>query len=369
MIVGVPQEIKNNENRVGVTPAGVRELSRAGHTVLVAAGAGIGSGFSDDAYRAKDAEIVGGAEEVWGRADIVVKVKEPLEQEYSLMREGQILITYLHLAADKDLTLALMESGVIGIGYETVEENGNLPLLAPMSEVAGRMAPLVGADSLAYPNGGLGRLISGVPGVAPANVMILGGGIVGLNAAKVAAGMGGRVTVLDVSPGRLKYLDDVLPANCTVVHSDADSIDNYLQTADLVIGCVLVCGRRAPKLITRSMLHRMKPRGVIVDVAVDQGGCVETTRPTTHENPTYYEEGVLHYCVANMPGAFPQTSTVALTNVTLPYVLQVANKGVREAVSQNRSLAEGVNVWGGNLTCEPVAESLDLTFRSLEKVL
>jgi alanine dehydrogenase len=289
---------------------------------------------------------------------MVVKVKEPLPSEYQYFRDDLVLFTYLHLAPVPDLTNALLESGIMGIAYETVQPaDRSLPLLVPMSEVAGRMSVLVGAHYLAYPNGGLGLLASGVPGVAPAEVLIIGGGVVGINAAKMAAGLGVRVVILDVSAERMKYLDDVLPANCTTVHSDRSSVEHYLAMADLVIGAVLVAGTVAPKLVTREMLHLMKTRSVVVDVAVDQGGCFETTHATTHQDPVYYEEGVLHYAVANMPGAYPRTSTLALTNVTLPYVLDLANKGVTQAVKDDPALALGVNVWQGQLTCKGVGVS------------
>ncbi len=360
MIVGCAKEIKNNENRVGLTPAGAWALTQAGHRVLMERSAGLGSGFSDEDYLKNGAELVEGAAEVWSRAEMVVKVKEPLPSEYQYFREDLTLFTYLHLAPVPDLTNALLESGIMGIAYETVQlADRSLPLLVPMSEVAGRMSVLVGAHYLAYPNGGLGLLASGVPGVAPAEVLIIGGGIVGINAAKMAAGLGARVVILDVSAERMKYLDDVLPANCKTVHSDRSSLEHYLKSADLVIGGVLVAGTVAPKLVTREMLHLMKPRSVVVDVAVDQGGCFETTRATTHQDPVYYEEGVLHYAVANMPGAYPRTSTLALTNVTLPYVLDLANKGVAQAMKDDPALALGANVWHGELTCQGVGISQD----------
>lgn len=358
MIVGCPKEIKNNENRVGITPGGVWALARAGHQVLIEQSAGMGSGFTDDDYQEKGAELVADAADVWSRADMVVKVKEPLPSEYPYFRKDLILFTYLHLAPVPDLTDALLESGIIAVAYETVQlPDGSLPLLVPMSEVAGRMSVLVGVHYLAYPNGGLGLLASGVPGVAPAEVLVIGGGVVGTNAAKMAAGLGTRVHILDVSAERMKYLDDVLPANCKTVHSDRSSLERYLASADLVIGAVLVAGTVAPKLVTREMLHLMKPRAVAVDVAVDQGGCFETTRATTHQDPVYYEEGILHYAVANMPGAYPRTSTLALTNVTLPYVLDLANKGITRAVQEDAALALGVNAWEGALTCDGVALS------------
>lgn len=360
MIVGCAKEIKNNENRVGLTPAGAWALTQAGHKVLIERSAGLGSGFADEDYAGKGAELVEGAAEVWARAEMVVKVKEPLPSEYQYFRDDLVLFTYLHLAPVPDLTNALLESRIMGIAYETVQlADRSLPLLVPMSEVAGRMSVLVGAHYLAYPNGGLGLLASGVPGVAPAEVLIIGGGIVGINAAKMAAGLGARVVILDVSAERMKYLDDVLPANCMTVHSDRSSLEHYLTSADLVIGAVLVTGTVAPKLVARETLRLMKPRSVVVDVAVDQGGCFETTRATTHQDPVYYEEGVLHYAVANMPGAYPRTSTLALTNVTLPYVLDLANKGVIQAIKDDPALALGVNVWRGRLTCKGVGVSQD----------
>jgi alanine dehydrogenase len=369
MIVGCPKEIKNNENRVGLTPAGVWALTRSGHTVLVETKAGAGSGFSDEEYRAKGAQIVDTAAEVWERSDLVVKVKEPLPSEYGFFREDLVLFTYLHLAPVPDLTKAMLESGIIGVAYETVQlPSGELPLLVPMSEVAGRMAVTVGAHYLAYPNGGLGRLIGGVPGVAPAEVLIIGGGVVGINAAKMAAGLGARVTILDINADRMKYLDDVLPSNCVTVFSDRSALECYLRTADLVIGAVLVAGTVAPKLVTRDMLKLMKPRAVVVDVAVDQGGCFETTRPTTHEKPVYTVDGILHYAVANMPGAYPQTSTLALTSVTLPYVRALADKGVVQAARDDPALRLGINTWHGRLTCPGVAESQGLPYEEIPEL-
>ena len=370
MIVGCPREIKNNENRVGLTPAGAWALTCAGHEVLIERSAGLGSAFRDEDYAAKGARLVDDAGEVWRRADMVVKVKEPLPSEFQHFREDLVLFTYLHLAPARDLTDVLLDSRIIGIAYETVQlVDNSLPLLVPMSEVAGRMSVLVGAHYLAYPNGGLGLLPSGVPGVYPGEILIIGGGIVGINAAKMAAGLGARAIILDVSAERMKYLDDVLPANCKTVHSDRSSLEHYLTLADLVIGAVLVAGTVAPRLVTREMLSLMKPRSVVVDVAVDQGGCFETTRPTTHQDPVYYEEGILHYAVANMPGAYPRTSTLALTNVTLPYVLDLANKGVARAVEEDPALARGVNVWGGHLTCEGVALSQERALTPLAELL
>jgi alanine dehydrogenase len=370
MIVGCPKEIKNSENRVGITPAGVRTLVQAGHTCLVERSAGSVSGFSDDDYTACGATLVSDRTDVWGDSDMVVKVKEPLPEEYPFFRDGLILFTYLHLAPVPELTKALLDGGVIGIAYETVQlPDGSLPLLVPMSEVAGRAAVTVGSYHLAHAYGGLGRLISGVPGVAPAEVLIIGGGVVGLNAAKMAAGTGARVTILDVQAERMKYLDDVLPPNCVTVSSDRSALEQCLATADLAIGAVLVTGTIAPKLVTREMLRLMKPRSVVVDVAVDQGGCFETTRATTHRDPVYYEEGILHYAVANIPGAFPQTSTRALSNVTFPYVLDIANKGAQSAVRDDAALARGVNTWRGKLTCAGVASSQSVSCDSLDAIL
>jgi alanine dehydrogenase len=370
VIVGCPKEIKNNESRVGITPAGVWALTQAGHECLVEKSAGVGSGFPDDEYVTRGAKLVDEAADVWAGSQLVVKVKEPLPSEYPYFRDDLTLFTYLHLAPVPELTKALLTSGIVGIAYETVQlEDGSLPLLIPMSEVAGRMAITVGSYYLGYPHGGLGRLIGGVPGVAPAEVLIIGGGIVGINAAKMAAGMGARVTILDLDADRMKYLDDVLPPNCVTVHSDRSAVERYLALADLVVGAVLVAGTVAPKLVTRDMLHLMKPRAVAVDVAVDQGGCFETTRATTHQDPVYNEEGVLHYAVANMPGAYPQTSTMALTNVTLPYMLSLANKGVARAIQEDNSLKLGVNVWHGHLTCSGVASSQGLTCDLLEALI
>jgi alanine dehydrogenase len=358
MIVGCPKEIKNSEHRVGLTPAGCRALVQAGHECLVERSAGEGSGFGGEQYAECGATLVGDAADVWAGSDVIVKVKEPLPQEYAYFRGDLTLFTYLHLAPVPDLTKALLDSGIMAIAYETVQlEDGSLPLLVPMSEVAGRAAVLFGSYFLAYPQGGPGRLIGGVPGVAPAEVVIIGGGVVGLNAAKMAAGLGARVTILDIQAERMKYLDDVLPPNCVTVHSDRSALEACLATADLVVGAVLVAGNVAPKLVTREMLRLMKPRSVVVDVAVDQGGCFETTHPTTHKDPVYYEEGILHYAVANIPGAFPQTSTRALSNVTFPFVLDMANKGVLRAVREDAPLGRGVNTWHGRLVCPGVAAS------------
>jgi alanine dehydrogenase len=361
MLVGVPKETKTDEYRVALIPVGVEELTRAGHRVLIQAGAGQGSGLSDDQYAVHGAEIVAEPEEIWRRADLVVKVKEPLPAEWPWMRSGQIVFTYFHFAADEPLTQVVMKSGITAIAYETIKDaRGNLPLLTPMSEVAGRMSIQEGAKYLERPFEGRGILLGGVPGVLPANVVILGGGVVGANAAKVAAGLGANVTILDINLDRLRYLDDVMPRNVTTLFSDRHNILDGLARADLLIGAVLIPGARAPYLVRRDDLKRMPPRAVIIDVAIDQGGCVETSRPTTHSKPTYILDDVVHYCVTNMPGAVGRTSTYALTNVTLPYVLQLAKKGLDRAVRESPALAQGVNIRQGKVTNPAVAATFGL---------
>lgn len=368
MIVGVPKEIKDNENRVALTPAGVQSLVSRGHTVLVEGGAGAGSGLPDEAYARAGAGILPDASGVYARAELLCKVKEPLPKEYPLLRPGQVLFTYLHLAPAPGLTRALLDREAVGIAYETVETaDGRKPLLEPMSEVAGKMAVHVGAYYLAKPMGGRGVLIGGVPGVPPATVVILGGGTVGYNAAKVAAGMGAWVYLLEVNPVRLRHLAEVLPANVTTLMSNQLSLEEGLRRADILIGAVLIPGAKAPRLITRDMLQLMKPGAVIVDVSVDQGGCVETTRPTTHSDPVYEVNGILHYCVANMPGAYARTATFALTNATLPYIQQVAAKGWRRAAQENPEVALGLNVVYGAVTHPAVAEALGLEYTPWEK--
>jgi alanine dehydrogenase len=358
MIVGVPKEIKSDEYRVGMIPVGVDELTRSGHRVLIERGAGQGSGIADQHYAMHGAELVDSTEEVWRRAELIVKVKEPLPEEWPLMRPGQIVFTYFHFAADEKLTRAVMQSGITAIAYETITDaRGGLPLLTPMSEVAGRMSIQEGAKFLERPFEGRGILLGGVPGVLPANVVILGGGVVGSNAAKVAAGLGANVTILDVNLDRLRYLDDVMPKNVTTLFSDRHNILDCLQRADLLIGAVLIPGARAPYLVRRDDLQRMPHRAVIIDVAIDQGGCVETSQPTTHSKPTYIVHDVVHYCVTNMPGAVGRTSTYALTNVTLPYVLQLANKGLERATRDNPGLARGVNIRQGQVTNPAVAQT------------
>jgi alanine dehydrogenase len=360
MIVGVPKEIKNNEYRVGMVPAGVRTLHKAGHTVLIEKSAGEGSGITDQEYVGAGAEIVDTADEVYARADMIVKVKEPLAEEFGRIRPGQIIFTYFHFASSLELTEGMMATKAVCIAYETISTpDGKLPLLTPMSEVAGRMSIQEGAKYLEKPMKGRGILLSGVPGVAPAEVVILGGGVVGSNAAKVAAGLGAQVTILDVSLDRLRYLDDIMPPNVVTLMSNEYNIRARLKSADLVVGAVLVVGARAPKLVTRDMLSLMKPGAVIVDVAIDQGGCVETAKPTTHADPIYIVDHVVHYCVANMPGAVGRTSTYALTNVTLPYALKIANLGFPKCAKEDPSLASGVNMVDGVITCRPVAEAFN----------
>jgi alanine dehydrogenase len=370
MIIGVPKEIKTNENRVALVPAGAEALAADGHTVLVEKGAGEGSGFADAAYEAAGATIAPALDEVWAKAELILKVKEPIKPEWPRIRKGQVLFTYFHFAADEELTRVHVKSGCIAIAYETVQlPSGELPLLTPMSEVAGRMAVQEGAKYLEKLMGGKGILLGGVPGVAPANVLILGGGVVGTNAAKMAAGMGAHVTIVDLSLERLRYLSDVMPANVDLVYSDRHTILNQLATADLVVGGVLVPGAKAPKLVRRDDLKLMQNGAVIVDVAVDQGGCVETIRPTTHEAPTYIIDGVVHYGVANMPGAVPRTSTLALTNATLGYAKRLAKHGWREACKADRALALGLNVIEGKVVYPGVAEAFGLPLHSLDTVL
>lgn len=361
MIVGVPKEVKTDEYRVAMIPVGVEELTRGGHRVLIQAGAGQGSGISDEEYVANGATIVPSAESIWQQSDLIVKVKEPLPDEWPHMRDGQIVFTYFHFAADERLTRAVIKSGITAIAYETIKDTrGQLPLLTPMSEVAGRMSIQEGAKFLERPFDGRGILLGGVPGVRPANVVIFGGGVVGANAAKVAAGLGAHVSILDINLDRLRYLDDVMPRNVTTLFSDRHNILDCLARADLVIGAVLIPGARAPYLVKRDDLKRMIPRAVIIDVAIDQGGCVETSRPTTHSKPTYMVDDIVHYCVANMPGAVGRTSTYALTNVTLPYVLQLANKGYRRAITDNLALSHGVNMHQGKVTNPAVAETFGM---------
>jgi alanine dehydrogenase len=361
MKIGVPKEIKTNENRIALVPAGAEALVAAGHTVYVEQGAGLGSGFDDAQYTAVGAKILPTADEVWATADMIIKVKEPIKVEWPRMRKGQTIFTYFHFAADEELTKAHLESGATCIAYETVElPTRELPLLTPMSEVAGRMAVQEGAKYLEKLYGGRGVLLGGVPGVAPAKVVILGGGVVGVNAAKMAAGMGAKVIILDTSLPRLRYLNDVMPANVQTIFSNRQNILEAISTADLVVGGVLLPGAKAPKLIRREDLKLMQPGAVIVDVAIDQGGCVETIKATTHENPVYTVDGIIHYGVANMPGGVPRTSTLALTNATLPYALKLANKGWKQALAEDPALLKGLNAVDGKVTYQGVAEALGL---------
>ncbi|HWS86283.1 MAG TPA: alanine dehydrogenase [Pyrinomonadaceae bacterium] len=370
MIVGLPKEIKDNEYRVGLTPAGVRALTDAGHRVIVEKSAGEGSGFEDELYERAGASILPTPADVWAGAEMIVKVKEPIEPEYPRMKEGLLLFTYLHLAPDPKQTQALLEHKVTGIAYETItDRKGTLPLLTPMSEVAGRMAVQVGAQYLEKMNGGRGVLLGGVPGVPAARVVIIGGGVVGTNAAKIAVGMGAQVTIVDKNLDRLRELDDIFLSKISTLASSAYAVHGAIAEADLIIGAVLVPGAAAPKLVTREMLKDVMKGAVIVDVAVDQGGCIETTRPTTHSNPTYYVEDVLHYCVANMPGAVPRTSTFALTNATLPYALRLANRGFLDAINSDPGLKEGVNTYAGKLTYKAVADDQGLEYTSLDEML
>jgi alanine dehydrogenase len=370
VIVGLPKEIKDNEYRVGLTPAGVRALTDAGHQVAVEKSAGEGSGFDDALYQKAGAQIIESADDVWSMSEMIVKVKEPIAPEYPRMREGQLLFTYLHLAPDRTLTQELLKRKVTGIAYETItDRRGGLPLLTPMSEVAGRMAIQVGAHYLEKMSGGRGILLGGVPGVPAARVVIIGGGVVGTNSAKIAVGMGAHVTIIDNNLERLRELDDIFLSKISTLASSAYMIHDAISSADLIVGAVLVPGAAAPMLVTKNMLKDVPNGAVIVDVAVDQGGCIETTHPTTHSNPTYYVEGVLHYCVANMPGAVPRTSTFALTNATLPYALKLANKGFFEAIRSDDGLKAGVNTYAGHCTYEAVAASQGLPYSSIDAVI
>lgn len=369
MIVGIPSEVKDRESRVSTTPGGVAELVAHGHEVLVEAGAGKGSGFSDDAYARAGAELVASHAEVFGRAEMIIKVKEPVPAEFDLLRENQLLFTYLHLAADEPLTRCLMEQGVQAVAYETVQlPNRSLPLLTPMSEVAGRMSVQVGAHYLQRNEGGYGVLLGGVPGVDPARVVVIGGGTVGANAAQIALGMGAHVSIIDLDVDRLRHLDLLLHGRLTTLVSSRTTIGEAVAEADLVIGGVLLPGARAPKLVTTAMVERMRTGSVVVDVAIDQGGCIETAKPTSHSQPTYEVSGVIHYCVTNMPGAVPRTSTIALSNVTLPYALALADHGLIAAAESNPSLALGINVLNGHIVYPAVAEAFDLPYSPWQSV-
>lgn len=370
MIIGVPKEIKNNENRVALTPAGVAEFKKHGHTVYVQSTAGEGSGFNDDEYIKAGATLLLTIEEVYGIAEMIIKVKEPIASEYNLIKKDQLLFTYFHFASSEELTHAMIKQGAVCLAYETVEKTDrSLPLLVPMSEVAGRMAIQEGAKYLEKPLKGKGILLGGVPGVPPAKVLVLGGGIVGTQAAKMAAGLGARVVIMDVSLPRLRYLSDIMPQNVVTIMSNEYNIREAIQEADLIVGAVLIPGAKAPHLITRDMLKTMRPGTVVVDVAVDQGGCIETCTPTTHENPTFIIDDVVHYCVANMPGAVPYTSTLALTNATLPYAIQLANKGWQKACAENEELKKGLNVVDGKVVYQGVADAWGLAYESVETVL
>ena len=370
MIIGVPKEIKSNENRVALTPGGVLEFVRRGHEVYIQSTAGEGSGFQDDEYRSAGAKILQTIEEVYAIAEMIMKVKEPIESEYKLIKEDQLIFTYFHFASYEPLTKAMIASKSICLAYETVEaSDGSLPLLIPMSEVAGRMAIQEGAKYLEKPIKGRGVLLGGVPGVPPGRVLILGGGVVGTQAAKMAAGLGAQVTILDVNLNRLRYLSDIMPANVTTLFSNEYNIRNLVTNADLIVGAVLIPGAKAPNLITRDMLKTMHPGAVLVDVAVDQGGCIETCKPTTHDNPTYIIDDVVHYCVANMPGAVPYTSTIALTNATLPYALLLASKGWKEACKTNNALKRGLNIVHGKVVYSGVAEAFGDPYTDVAEVL
>ena len=370
MNIGIPKEIKPQENRVAIQPGGVMTLVQQGHNVMVEKDAGLGSGFSDDEYVAAGAQIKADVDALWAAADMIMKVKEPIAEEYSRIKAGQILFTYFHFAADKTLTQAIIDSKCIAIAYETVEKvDRSLPLLIPMSEVAGRMATQEGAKFLEKAMGGRGVLMGGIPGVPPANTLVLGGGIVGVNAAKIAAGMGSNTTIMDINMPRLRYLDDVMPKNITTLFSSEANIRAMLPTVDLIIGAVLKPGAKAPHLITREMLSHMRPGTVLVDVAIDQGGCFETSKPTTHQDPVYFVDEILHYCVANMPGAVPYTSTLGLTNVTLPYAIALANKGWKQAVKDDVELLKGVNIVEGTIVYEDVAEAFGMEWSTVNQML
>lgn len=370
MIIGVPKEIKTHENRVALLPGGVVKMKRNGHDVLIEKGAGKGSGFSDEKYTAAGAEVIDDVEEVWDRAEMIMKVKEPTEIEYDRMKKGQIIFTYFHFAASRELTEAVINSGCVAIAYETVEKkDGSLPLLIPMSEVAGRMAAQEGAKYLEKAQGGRGILLGGIPGVKPANVMVIGGGVVGVNAAKITAGMGANTTIMDINMPRLRYLDDVMSKNVDTMFSSEANIKSMLPDVDMVIGAVLKPGAKAPHLITRKMLESMQKGAVLVDVAIDQGGCFETSKPTTHDHPIYIVDDIVHYCVANMPGAVPYTSTLGLTNVTLPYAVEIADKGWKKALYDDQELKKGLNVVDGKIVYRDVADAFEMNYTNISEVV
>ncbi len=370
MIVGVLKEIKTKENRVAMTPAGVEQMAACGHRVCVETCAGEGSGFTDQQYQKAGATILATSKEIYTTSEMVMKVKEPLPVEFPLIRKGQVMFTYFHFAASEELTRAVLQSGCVAVAYETVRKaNGSLPLLTPMSEVAGKMAVHEGAKYLEKTYGGKGKLLGGVPGVDAGTVLILGGGVVGVNAAKIACGLGAKVYLLDSNLERLRYLSDVMPPNCFPIYSSPANIRKYIADADLVVGAVLIPGAAAPRLVTHEMLKIMKKGSVIVDVAIDQGGCIETARPTTHDDPIYEVDGIIHYCVANMPGAVSMTSTIALTNATLPYAVEIADKGVKRAALENPEIAEGINIIDGKVTYPGVAQAFSMTYTPLPEVL
>lgn len=370
MIIGVPKEIKSSENRVGLTPGGAMEFVKRGHEVYVQSNGGSGSGYEDQNYIEAGAKILGTIEEIYAIAEMIVKVKEPIASEYPLIKKDQLIFTYFHFASYEPLTMAMIERGAVCLAYETVKgKDGSLPLLVPMSEVAGRMSIQQGAKYLEKPMGGRGVLLGGVPGVQPAKVLVLGGGVVGTQAARMAAGLGADVTLMDVSLNRLRYLADVMPANVSTIFSSEFNIRKAITDHDLIVGAVLIPGAKAPNLISRDMLKEMRPGTVVVDVAVDQGGCIETCKPTTHDNPTYVVDGIVHYCVANMPGAVPYTSTIALTNATLPYALQLANKGWKQACNDNNELKEGLNIVHGKVVYKAVAEAFNLPYTPVADIL
>lgn len=369
MVIGIPKEIKINENRISVTPAGVHEFIKNGHEVIVQKDAGLGSGITNNEFEKEGAKIVKSAEEIYKNSEMIYKVKEPQKEEIEMLVKDQIIYTYLHLAADKKLTEMLMNRNIIGIAYETIEDNGKLPLLEPMSEVAGKVSSLMGAYFLAKPHGGCGVFAGGVAGVHSANFLILGGGTAGINAAKIAAGLGARVVVMDVDLERMRYLEDVLPKNCEMIMSNKVNIENEIKNSDVIIGTVLIPGAKTPKLITRSMLSEMKPGTVIVDVAIDQGGIAETSKPTTHTDPVYLVDNVVHYCVSNIPGAYPRSSTYALTNATLPYAIIIANLGWKKAAKQNIAIKKGVNIVNDKLTYRQVAGAHNLNYNELNLML
>jgi len=370
MIVGVLKEIKTKENRVAMTPAGVEQMAARGHRVCVETCAGEGSGFTDQQYEKAGATILATSKEIYNTSEMVMKVKEPLPVEFPLIRKGQVMFTYFHFAASEELTRAVLQSGCVAVAYETVRKaNGSLPLLTPMSEVAGKMAVHEGAKYLEKTYGGKGKLLGGVPGVDAGTVLILGGGVVGVNAAKIACGLGAKVYLLDSNLERLRYLSDVMPPNCFPIYSSPANIRKYIADADLVVGAVLIPGAAAPRLVTHEMLKIMKKGSVIVDVAIDQGGCIETARPTTHDDPIYEVDGIIHYCVANMPGAVSMTSTIALTNATLPYAVEIADKGVKRAALENPEIAEGINIIDGKVTYPGVAQAFSMTYTPLPEVL